>query len=246
MSYDFPSNPLVDQEYVEHDSSFKYDGFAWKRKGGPAKAKDNPALYGDIKQGFQATDHAGWIRLDGRAVSILTPGQQQQALILGFATNLPNATDAVPVQNGDPPGTISGSMSKTIAVSNLPAHNMTSNSVGNHAHTATTDSQGSHRHNTRSNDPNDSTNNNTTVYNFDSTDFDMHPIHNNHSWFSSNKTDRYRRDKPWHFSAGAHVHNLTTNNIGAHQHSISLGGGGQGLDITPRTLSVNCFVFLGD
>jgi len=47
-------------------------------------------IIGDTKEGFQISDHNGWIKLDGRAISSLTSTQQTQASTLGFTSNLPN------------------------------------------------------------------------------------------------------------------------------------------------------------
>ena len=55
---------------------------------------DNPPgqnSFGDTKYGFQPSDHAGWLKLDGRLLSTLTASQQFQASQLGINSNLPNA-----------------------------------------------------------------------------------------------------------------------------------------------------------
>lgn len=75
---------------------------------------------GDVKTGFQSSDHNGWIKLNGRAKSTLTSTQQAQATALGIGTNLPDATNSFLVQNGTTLGSVSGSNSKTIAQNNLP------------------------------------------------------------------------------------------------------------------------------
>lgn len=50
-----------------------------------------PPTIGDIKFSFVATDHVGWVRLDGRAVTALSAVQQTAAAGLGIGANLPNA-----------------------------------------------------------------------------------------------------------------------------------------------------------
>ena len=75
---------------------------------------------GDTKQGFQAADHSGWIKLDGRVIATLTTTQQAQATTLGFATNLPNSDGAKAVQNGGTLGAVTGSNMITLLRSNLP------------------------------------------------------------------------------------------------------------------------------
>jgi hypothetical protein len=97
------------------------------------------ATPGDVKDGFQTNDHGGWIKLDGRAVNTLTSTQQAQAALLGFTTNLPDGVGAVALMNGTAMGAIAGNMAKTIAVANLPAHNMTSG--GHDAGAVTTSNQ---------------------------------------------------------------------------------------------------------
>ncbi len=49
--------------------------------------------FGDVKWGYQTADHNGWVLLDGRAVSLLTPSQQAQAANLGLTGNLPDGRD---------------------------------------------------------------------------------------------------------------------------------------------------------
>lgn len=50
------------------------------------------ATIGDAKSGFQTGDHNGWILLDGRLKTALTPTQQANATTLGIGVNIPNAT----------------------------------------------------------------------------------------------------------------------------------------------------------
>jgi len=76
--------------------------------------------YGDIKTGVQIADHNGWVKLDGRATNTLTQSQQIQASVLGIGANLPNATNAVLIQNGNALGSISGSNERTLAQNQLP------------------------------------------------------------------------------------------------------------------------------
>jgi hypothetical protein len=90
---------------------------------------------GDVKQGFQTSDHSGWILLNGRAISTLTPTQQVVASNLGIGANLPNATNAFLVQNGETLGAVSGSNTKNISRANLPNVNLTTISNGAHTHT---------------------------------------------------------------------------------------------------------------
>lgn len=77
-------------------------------------------IIGDIKQSLLTADHAGWIKLDGRAVSTLTATQQTAAASLGFPTTLPNATGRVLKQTGAAVGTIGGNITITLTPTNIP------------------------------------------------------------------------------------------------------------------------------
>jgi hypothetical protein len=78
------------------------------------------STFGDVKTGFQSGDHNGWIRLDGRLKSTLSAAQQAQATALGIGANLPNASNAFLVQNGQALGSVTGSNTITIAQNQLP------------------------------------------------------------------------------------------------------------------------------
>lgn len=91
------------------------------------------ATPGDVKSGFQTGDHAGWIKLDGRAVSTLTATQQAAAATLGFTTNLPNGDKcSLRMDSGALPGVVGGSQKITQA--NLPNYNLTAQNAGDHRH----------------------------------------------------------------------------------------------------------------
>lgn len=47
--------------------------------------------FGDVKDAYNVTDHAGWVLLNGRAKSSLTPTQQAAATSLGIGANIPDA-----------------------------------------------------------------------------------------------------------------------------------------------------------
>lgn len=96
-------------------------GMIWKKISGNAPLiGPSQITYGDVKTGFQVSDHSGWIRLNGRAKSTLSTTQQAQATALGIGTNLPNADNAFLVQNGTTVGSVSGSNSITLAQNQLP------------------------------------------------------------------------------------------------------------------------------
>lgn len=107
---------------------------------------DSTSIYGDTKHGFQPSDHAGWLKLDGRLLSTLTTSQQFQASQLGINTNLPNAFGRV-VMGADavsifPPKSMGGSAN--IQRSELP--NVTLTGTVDQRNTA-------HTHDTNDTDP---------------------------------------------------------------------------------------------
>ena len=177
-------------------------GVTWQKISGNAPM--TVTNYGDVKTGFQTTDHNGWVKLNGRAKSTLSATQQTQATALGIGTNLPNANNSFLVQNGTALGSVSGNNTKTISQANLPNINFP---------TATTSNNGDHSHSfTRpQGDQNYSNGSGNTWW--------------GGSWGSTNYTS----------TNGAHTHTVT----------VSSGGSGTALDITPQSLSVNTFIYLG-
>lgn len=96
------------------------------------------SIFGDIKQGIQANDHNGWIRLNGRAKTTLTATQQSRATALGIGATLPNATNAYLSQTGTALGGISYANTKNLAQNNLPNVTLggsTASSDISHTHT---------------------------------------------------------------------------------------------------------------
>ena len=164
--------------------------------------------FGDIKESFfETSDHNGWVKLDGRPLTLLTSGQQTQASLLGLTANLPDATNAVLSQNTNSPGQVTGSNTRFIERQNLPniALNGTTNATGAHTHSS---SNGG------------GSNVNTTI--------------------STGAT----RQK-------GTVATVTTSSSGAHTHTFtttSINGGvtQMPLDITPQSLSVALFLYLGN
>lgn len=177
------------------------------------------ANYGDVKTGFQSNDHNGWIKLNGRLKSTLTASQQTQANLLGIGTNLPNADNSVLMQSSSGTfGIVNGSNSKTITQANLPSYNLpaaTSSSNGDHTHWI-------------------------SAATIDNRDFDGTP--NNFQQFglvsdagSYSINDANRSIGRNTLNAGTHNHNVT----------VSSGGSGTALDVTPQYLKINTFIYLG-
>lgn len=181
------------------------------------------ATIGDVKSGMQSTDHSGWIKLDGRAVTGLTATQKTAASTLGFTTNLPNATEAYPVQKTGTIGSVSGSNTITITKTNLPNISLAGSTTyeNPHAHTGTANTAGSHYHGggARIGAPGGgaSTGGGVTTY--------------------------YGTE-----SAGAHSHSLSIDSAGGHSHSVSvpLGGSDTPINIAPKSMIVNMFIYLGN
>jgi hypothetical protein len=99
------------------------------------------AHFGDIKSSYQTNDHAGWVRLDGRAKTALSATQQTRATALGIGANLPNDDGRLlaGTTSGQPAGQMSGASSTiTLAQNNLPNVPLTASSAGAHTHPFTT------------------------------------------------------------------------------------------------------------
>ena len=214
-------------------------------------------VLGDIKTSIQATDHTGWVKLDGRLKTTLSAKHQTKATILGFGTNIPDATNSVLMQNGQPLGLTTGSNSVSISTSHLPnvtltgttqpdgTHNhpgSTISNAGGHDHSGATNTEGAHAHTTRGANGYDDRNFSNL------NEFCMGDV--GYSTDLSTTTE------------GAHTHTLNTNFQPDHTHSVSVSNSSSHthsfttssingnvtqitLDTTPQAISVNTFVFLG-
>ena len=196
-------------------------------------------VVGDVKSGVQATDHSGWVKLDGRSVSSLTTSQKTAASSLGYASgNLPNASNTYLSQNGAALGSISGANTSTISQNNLPNVNFTASiaSAGSHNHyiyqssNGYTGTAGNHTHNV-------SPASSATAY----------------SWGIGGGSAGFTiAGSITSSSSGDHNHNVTipaanTADNGSHAHTATVNSGGSGvaLNIAPATLSINMFIYLG-
>ncbi|MDZ4148303.1 MAG: hypothetical protein U1C58_08475 [Flavobacteriaceae bacterium] len=77
------------------------------------------ATFGDVKSGIQTADHNGWVLLDGRLLTSLTPAQQTRATSLGLTGNLPDARDKY-LSYSPTEGSTFGSNSVALSKANLP------------------------------------------------------------------------------------------------------------------------------
>jgi hypothetical protein len=198
--------------------------------------------FGDIKTGFQSGDHSGWIKLDGRALSTLSITQRSQASALGISSSLPDATNAVLMQSSGTLGTVAGSMSMTLAQNQLP--NITPSISVNNT-TATMQNAGAHEH------PVKVVPNATGGYasvNPSAFKNGVFPSPMNESY--SDITDRVTSASLINTgiigSAGSHSHVIDAHNHTATSTSINGGVTQQSIDITPRRLVVNTFIYLGN
>ncbi|MCL9805668.1 hypothetical protein NAT51_09045 [Flavobacterium amniphilum] len=93
---------------------------------------------GDVKQSILTQDHNGWYLLNGRTVASLPVNAAANALLVGFATNLPDATDCfLKGKSGlESLSATGGNNSRALTQANLPnvTFNGTAASAGGHTH----------------------------------------------------------------------------------------------------------------
>lgn len=214
-------------------------------------SKYNDHAIGDVKHGFQTTDHNGWYLLDGRSLSSLSSNANLAASSLGFSTFIPNATNRV-LTNRGVLNTIGGQDSLTINLSNIPNYMLigTSEPNGSHSHivdppNTNTNTAGNHTHDIR-----------TAFHDVNSSQSQGYPDSNNHRGFRT--TDRNQTvassaaSNILNQSAGNHFHSVNIAQFnsgisGVHIHDINVNSGGSGAaaNIVPAYLSVNTFIYLG-
>lgn len=96
------------------------------------------AQIGAVKSSYQSADHAGWVRLDGRAKTTLSATQQTRATALGIGANLPSDDGRIltGLNTGQTLGQTTGAGTITIAQNNLPNVILTTaTGGGTHTHT---------------------------------------------------------------------------------------------------------------
>lgn len=193
---------------------------------------------GDVKTGFQSSDHNGWIKLNGRLKSTLTTSQQSAANTLGFGANIPDATNTYLSQNGGTIGSVSGSNTVVLTQANLPNVNFTGTSGNSGAHSHNVDPPGTYTYNNGNHYHNMYFNNDD----YNGSGGGNQSLEDDGGAWSTRTTD-------W---AGDHNHyvdipNFSSGSVGDHNHSLSVSSGGSGTAITvsPKTLTVNMFIYLG-
>ena len=180
---------------------------------------------GDVKTGMQSADHNGWVKLDGRAKSSLITSQQTAATNLGIGDNLPDANNAYLVQNGGTLGGVTGANAKTISRENLPNVDLTTTQSGDHQHVLPF----------AGNYP--ATN---TIFKFVFGASDLTAGDTDQGIESYNEGSNRG-------SEGDERHYLNKE-AGNHTHTFNLNGNlsQTNLDITPKSLSINTFIYLGN
>ena len=198
----------------------------------------NQYSLGDVKTGIQTGDHNGWVKLDGRLKSTLTASQQTQANVLGIGDNLPDATNAVLMQSSGTLGTVTGSMSATIAQNQLP--NITPTITVNST-VSTMQNAGYHDHPVRI-VPNAT--GGYPAYGPSSFKTGTAPTEADAD-ITDRATNSYYSTTGIIGSSGEHSHTMNAHNHTASSTSINGGVTQQAIDKTPRSLVVNTFIYLG-
>ena len=221
------------------NSFWYYDGAFWVNS-------QAIATYGDIKSGIQTTDHNGWVKLDGRLISTLSATQRTVLSSLGISTNLPNASDSYLVQKSGTLGSVSGSNSTTITQANLPNVTFTGTALdaGSHAHN--TDPAGFYSY--------EAGNHTHGIGRRSNPDAGAYDPGDGRRWENSTITsDRGYYGEFQTAGNGNHSHlidvpNTTSTTAPNHSHTVNVGSGGSGtaLNIAPKSMIVNMFIYLGN
>ncbi len=212
----------------------------WIHNGASWVNTASEATYGDVKSGFQTADHSGWVKLDGRAVSGLTATQKTAAASVGFTTNLPNATGAYLGQTTQAVNTFTGATNNTVTLSqtNLPAVNFTGTSGGGGNHQHTVDPApiysgwaGSHAH--------------TITPQLTAAAYSWGIGGGGAGFTIAGTTATSTASDHQHY---IDIPSTSSSFPGDHFHSLSVASGGNAspVNITPKTLSINMFVYLGN
>ncbi|WP_339623326.1 hypothetical protein [uncultured Winogradskyella sp.] len=210
------------------------------------------ASLGDVKSGIQAGDHNGWVLLNGRALSQLSSSQESVAITLNLSGNLPDATNAYLVQNGGTIASVTGTNTTTLTQANLPNTVFTgnTNSRGDHSHSGIATTGGSHTHtgdtNTAGNHSHNANGGGAFLAGTGQAAGSL--VSGGTAKISlGTSTDGNHTHNLSINSSGAHTHGLNMTSAGIHAHNVTVNSGGtnEPINIKPRSLSVNMFIFLG-
>jgi hypothetical protein len=179
--------------------------------------------------------------LDGRAKSSLTATQQAQATLLGLGASLPDASNAVLMQSSGSLGAVTGSMSMTLAQNQLPniAPAITVNNT-----IATMQNAGAHDHpvNVVPNATGGYANTNPFAF---KNGVAPNPMNESYADVTDRGNNASYVTTGIIGSAGSHSHVIDAHGHTATATSINGGVTQQSIDITPRRLIVNTFIYLG-
>lgn len=126
-------------------------------------------------------------------------------------------------------GSTGGSATKTIAVSNMPAHNHSVSSSGSHSHSATTSANGSHTHTASTNGEHTHKYATRTGTGLSGNVAEMQTSSGGYNGnISSNGNHTHTIN-----SAGSHTHTVNITSSGSHTHTTNNTGGGLPLNIMP-------------
>ena len=215
-----------------------FDGAVWINYATQAK-------FGDIKSGIQTADHDGWFILNGRLKTDLNVRQQDRATALSIGTNVPNASNSYLSQNGGTMGAVSaGNNTVTLAQANLP--NITiggsANWAGEHQHwvdppnTGTT-WDGQHNHSLPA-----AFSGLLYSWGVGGGGFGI--------WQPASMGGVTRTGDEGNHAHAVDIGSFTSGNAGNHTHTIttnSINGAvaQTAVNVAPKTLTVNMFIYLG-
>ncbi len=126
------------------------DGSSWVPMAAESKK------IGDVKYGFQSSDHNGWYLLDGRSINSLSSVAKNSAITLGYASSLPdNQNRFLKTKLSSENTGATGGGAVALSRANLPNINFTgtTNSMGAHTHTYTDNSSATAASASGSNNP---------------------------------------------------------------------------------------------
>lgn len=200
-----------DPEYI---IATDVDGVVGKKKYEEIKPQK-----GDVKRGFQRTDHHGWYLLDGRQISSLPTNASLSAKNIGYAKALPNATGKFLKISGNTQHTASTGGKNTVILgkNNLPKLSFSGETSSS--------SNASHNHS------------------FIDKRSDIFGSNFNGTLANVGNTNGANKRNP-HLSPQAQ-----TTNSGNHNHSFKIsnaGGNSQSFSIVPKYIEVNTFIYLGN
>ncbi len=211
-----------------------------------------PTYAGDLKYSIQSQDHNGWLKCDGKSISIIMYPKLFEIIGTSFGSidsesfNLPDCRGRVLgiLGNGSgltnrTMGSLIGSETHTLTTAQMPAHTHTGTTdlSGVHSHTGTTDSSGEHTHTSNANGGQGNlglvtANGGNTVVETDA---------------SSGELNVWTTPSALSIDAsGNHTHTFTSNSSGNHTHTFttaSTGSGNSHNNMQPTIFMSNVFIY---